>query len=202
MPELAELERILRSGREGLAVEFKRSANWAEDATRGKVVKASLAMANLRDGGILAFGLEEKDGNPTFELAGVLQADSDSFAQDSVITTVNAHATPHIDLSVEHLKVDDKLFVAIIVRQFADYPIICARDFVVAGRPVVIRGRMYCRSRRMPESTEVQTPEDLRDIIDLATAKGLERYFKLREIERQAEQPDARQLFKRQREEL
>jgi hypothetical protein len=132
------------------------------------------------------------------------QADYESFTQDSVSATVNTYAIPHIDLTVEHLVVDEKLFVAIVFRQFSDYPIVCSRDFVASqtNKPVVIRGRLYCRSRRTPESTEVQTPEDMRDIIDLATARGLERYYKLREIERQHEGPTSGERFDQQLGEL
>jgi schlafen family protein len=202
MPEADELERILRTGREGRAAEFKQTLSWAENATRAKVVKWALGTANLADGGVLAFGLQRVDPNPLYELSGMSQADYESFNQDSVSTTVNAHATPHIDLSVIHLPVDDKLFVAIIVRQFLDYPVICARDFVVENRAIVTKGRLYCRSRRTPETTEVQSPEDMRDIIDLATSRGLERYFRLREIERRAEGPPAREQFERQAEDL
>jgi schlafen family protein len=202
MPEADELERILRTGREGRAAEFKQTLSWAENATRAKVVKWALGTANLADGGVLAFGLQRVDPNPLYELSGMSQADYESFNQDSVSTTVNAHATPHIDLSVIHLPVDDKLFVAIIVRQFLDYPVICARDFVVENRAIVTKGRLYCRSRRTPETTEVQSPEDMRDIIDSATSRGLERYFRLREIERRAEGPPAREQFERQAEDL
>jgi hypothetical protein len=165
-------------------------------------VKWALGTANLADGGLLAFGLQRIDPNPLYELSGMSQADYESFNQDNVSTTVNTHATPHIDLSVIHLPLDDKLFVAIIVRQFLDYPVICARDFVVDNRAVVTKGRIYCRSRRTPETTEVQSPEDMRDIIDLATSRGLERYFRLREIERRAEGPPAREQFERQAEDL
>jgi predicted HTH transcriptional regulator len=202
MPEQEELERILRSGREGLSIEFKRSASFNDPATKGKVIRTALAMANIRDGGVLAFGIEEIAPNPVCELVGMTKADHDSFNQDNVTTTINTHATPHIDLSIEHLKIDDKLFVAVVIRQFADYPVICARDFVAVDKAAVIRGRIYCRSRRTPESTEVQTPEDLRDIINLATDRGLERYFRQREIERRLEQPAARDQFARQREDL
>jgi hypothetical protein len=202
MPEADELERILRTGREGRATEFKQTLSWAENATRAKVVKWALGTANLADGGVLAFGLQRVDPNPLYELSGMSQADYESFNQDSVSTTVNTYATPHIDLSVIHLQLEDKLFVAIIVRQFLDYPVICARDFVVDNRAVVTKGRVYCRSRRTPETTEVQSPEDMRDIIDLATSRGLERYFRLREIERRAEGPPAREQFERQAEDL
>jgi len=152
MPEADELERILRTGREGRAAEFKQTLSWAENATKAKVVKWALGTANLADGGVLAFGLQRVDPNPLYELSGMSQADHDSFNQDSVSTTVNAHATPHIDLSVIHLPLDDKLLVVIVVRQFLDYPVICARDFVVENRAVVTKGRLYCAQARSTRS--------------------------------------------------
>lgn len=193
-----ELERIIRDSREGLGVEFKRSMSFGDSATQGKVVKAALAFANKRDGGILAFGLERHAPNPLHKITGMLEDDYNSFEQDSVSALVNTHATPHIDLSVEHRLLDEKRIVVIVVREFVDYPTICAKDFVCNGRPVVIRGRLYCRSRRMPESTDVQSPEDMRDIIELATAKGLERYHRLRSIERRIEGPKADDQFRDQ----
>lgn len=199
MPDADELVRILRTGVEGRATEFKQSLSWADPRTQAKVVKWALGAANLADGGVLAFGLERVDPNPLYTMVGMGQADHDSFNQDAVSATVNTYATPHVDLSVVHASVDDKLFVAVIVRQFSDYPVICARDLPVeGGRPVIIKGRVYCRSRRTPETTEVQSPEDMRDIIDLAAARGLERYFRLREIERRFEGPSAAERFNRQ----
>jgi predicted HTH transcriptional regulator len=198
MAKRDELEQLLRAGREGLGVEFKVSMSWSESTTQGKVIRAALALANKRDGGIIAFGLEQPEGQPLHQLIGMSQGDHDSFDPDGIAAIVNSHATPHIDLSLEHLTIDGKRFVVIDVREFTDFPVICSRDFVVAGRQVVIRGKLYCRSRRMAESTEVQSPEDMRDILDLATAKALERYFKQREIERRAVGADASEQFKSQ----
>src|SRR6266568_1794904 len=69
------------------------------------------------------------------------------------------------------------------IREFADYPVICSNDLVVGGTVVVVNGRMYCRSRRTIETTEVRTVEDLRDILEIAVDKGLNRYFRQRAIE-------------------
>jgi len=77
------------------------------------------------------------------------------------MSKVNAHASPSIDLTVHHVVVDEKECVAIEIREFADYPVICSNDLVVGGTVVVVKGRMYCRSRRTIETTEVRnaTPE-------------------------------------------
>jgi hypothetical protein len=198
MADENDLVRLLRTRREGRALELKQTMTWADPATKGKVIRAALGMTNLRDGGVLAFGLPQKPGEPLHDMAGMGQADYESFTQDTVSSTVNTHATPHIDLSVEHLTIDEKRFVSIVFRQFADYPVICLKDFVVENKAIATKGRLYCRSKRTPETTEVQTPEDMREIIDLATSRGLERYFSLREIERSAEAPKARELFDKQ----
>src|SRR6267378_3694971 len=126
MPELSELELILCAGREGRGVEFKRSAKWTLPAVQAKVVRACLALANKQDGGFIAFGLESHANQPLHDLVGMPQEDYASFSQDAVSSVVNTHATPHIDLTVEHLILDKKNFVVIVVREFADYPVICA----------------------------------------------------------------------------
>jgi predicted HTH transcriptional regulator len=198
LAETEEVVRLREAGVETLAVEFKRGMSWNEPATKGKVIRAALALANLRDGGTLAFGLQKTEPNPRHEMVGMSDGDYQSFNQDDVAATVNAHATPYIDLTVRHFEHDGRKFVVITVRQFADYPVICSKDYVVDGRAVVIRGHMYCRSRRTIESTEIQSPEDLRQLIDLAIAKGIERYFALREIERRAEGPSARDRYRAQ----
>ena len=55
-----EIESTLRAGREGMGVEFMRGMPLNERETQAKVVKASLAMVNKRDGGVLAFGMSKR----------------------------------------------------------------------------------------------------------------------------------------------
>ena len=197
-----ELERIIREGRETLGVEFKRSMNWQDDATKAKVVKAALAMANKRDGGIIIFGLTPPANNTgphTFD--GMSAADYQSFNQDEVMAKVNAHASPSIDLTVHHDSgIDEKQCVVIEVREFADYPVICSKEVVVQQKTVLYKGRVYCRSRRMTESTEVRTVEDMREIIELGVDKGLQRYLRQRALADQVGGTvDDDEKFRRQR---
>ena len=200
-----ELERIIRDGRETLGVEFKRSMNWQDDATKAKVVKAALAMANKRDGGIIIFGLTPPDDNTgPHKFDGMTPADYQSFNQDDVMAKVNAHASPSIDLTVHHESgIDGKQCVVIEVREFADYPVICSRELVVERKTVLSKGRVYCRSRRMIESTEVVSVEDMREIIELGVDKGLRRYLKQRALEDQVGRTvDDDEKFRRQRGDL
>jgi hypothetical protein len=69
-------------------------------------------------------------------------------------------------------EVEGRRFVAVSFQEFSDYPIICTRSLEVNNRTVVVKGRLLSR-RRMPEYTEVQSPEDLGEIVELAIAKGI-----------------------------
>jgi hypothetical protein len=203
-----EFEKVVREGRETLAIEFKAPMSWADDDTKAKVIKAALAMANKRDGGLVVFGMgshptERGRHVPT----GMTPEQVDSFNPDHVVAKVNAHSDPSIDLSITLRTCDGCALIAIAVREFANYPVICREAFYVGGKAVILRGRMYCRSRRMPESSEVHRHEDLREIIDLATEKAVARHARLREIERreaadQRKGEEARSEFRRQAEDL
>jgi hypothetical protein len=196
-----ELDRLIEAGLETLGVEFKGPILWTDPGTRGKVLKAVLAMTNKRDGGVLVIGLSPDEDSDRHVLDGLEEEEAGRFNTDEVAAFVNAYSNPNIDLRVERRLTEGHHIAAIIVREFADVPAVCARDYVVEGRVIVRRGKMYCRSRRMIESTEVQDVDDLRAILDLATEKGLERYFRLRKIERAAGADDA-SAFDRQLGEL
>jgi hypothetical protein len=103
-----------------------------------------------------------------------------SYNINDLTSTVNSYASPSIELALESLEVEGRKFVAISLQELFDYPIMCSRNLEVNNRAVVVKGRPYCRSRRMPESTEVQSPEDLREIVELAIAKGIDMAGKMR----------------------
>ena len=57
------------------------------------------------------------------------------------------------------------------VEEFADVPVLCKRDY-----PDVLRaGACYVRPRRKPETTDIPTYADMRDLLDLAIEKGVRR---------------------------
>ena len=54
------MDSLIGNGREERHVEFKRTMNWSDSSTKSKVVKTAMAMANLRDGGSIVFGIERQ----------------------------------------------------------------------------------------------------------------------------------------------
>lgn len=193
-----ELERIVKIGQETRAIEFKSAGHWADTALRGQITRTTLAMANIRDGGVIIVGMQEDDTRPGYHLPQALTGEQrSSFDPDVVVPQVNAHASPHVELSIIHHNLEDVAsIVAITVRQFREVPILCIKDIVGENdRLLARRGRVLVRSRRTSETTEVQTPEDLREIVELAVDKGLEAYFRRRRIEEEAATPGDDERF-------
>jgi hypothetical protein len=60
--------------------------------------------------------------------------------------------------------------VAVIqVFEFADLPHLCSKDY-----PQVLReGALYVRPRKVPETSELASSVEMREILDLATEKAL-----------------------------
>lgn len=66
-------------------------------------------------------------------------------------------------------------FIGIEVEEFDTVPVLCNRDY-----PDVLRdGACYVRSRKKPETAEVPRHEDMRDLLDLATEKLLQRHIQV-----------------------
>ncbi len=71
------------------------------------------------------------------------------------------------------LSIQGNDLVAIEVAEFAEIPVLCGRDY-----PGIVRqGALYIRSRRMPESLEVPSQTEMREVLDLATEKRLRSFL-------------------------
>ena len=57
------------------------------------------------------------------------------------------------------------------VEEFADVPVLCKRAY----DDVLRDGACYVRPRRKPETTDIPTYADMRDLLDLAIEKGVRR---------------------------
>jgi len=153
-------------GREERNLEYKPSLNWKDDTTKAKIAKAVLAMANLRDGGFIVLGVEDSGAKPT----GMNQRDSESFNQDHVLAHVNEYADPFVELAVSPVELEGKLFVVIRVQEFYEIPVICKKETKDQN---LRKGAIYIRSRRIPESAEVRSQTEMREILELAAIKNV-----------------------------
>ena len=158
---------LIHHGREERYLEYKTSIDWNTTEVKAKLTKTVLAMANIRDGGAIVIGVREEDEQYVPE--GMLAEHVASFTQDGVSAHVDEFADPFVELTVSQVAQDDKNFVLIQVKEFADLPVVCRRD----GLQNLRCGAVYTRPRRMHETAEVRSQTEMREILDMALEKRL-----------------------------
>lgn len=129
-----------------------------------------MAMANIPDGGVMIFGVDEIS-HGYFEPRGMDTGDADSFTLDDIQDYVNGYADPFVELTVERVDYDGKLFVVIQIREFEDLPVVCKKN----GQDLV-RGAIYTRPRRKFESVPVPSQTEMREILETAIGKRIRKY--------------------------
>lgn len=158
------LQELLAGSRETRNIEFKRSMLWSK--LRGKLVRSILAMTNTRDGGTIVIGVRQEKSGFVFE--GATDADLASYKEDDIAAFVASYADPYVRLHYEAVQLDDgRKFGVITVFEFDEIPVICRQS----GEEVR-QGAIYVRGNRIPESVEVPSQTELREILELALEKG------------------------------
>lgn len=165
-----ELAEVLALGHELRGIEFKGPGPTSNAQLFARVVKAMLGMANRRDGGRVIVGVADNQGvlNPI----GLADADVATWKYDDISGKLAEYADPSIEFEVQVPQHEGNKYIALHVREFEAIPILCKNDY-----PRVLRkGACYVRSRRKPETTEIPTQEDMRDLLELATEKGVRKW--------------------------
>lgn len=162
-----EFAAILDLGHETRGVEFKGPGPRSDRPLFAQVVHAVLGMANRRDGGMVIIGVGDNGGvlNPV----GLSQGHLSTWRYDDVAAGIAEYADPSVSFELEVREYNGGRYVILHVEEFADIPVLCKRDYQVVLR----NGACYVRSRRKPETSEVPTQADMRDLLDLATEKKL-----------------------------
>lgn len=150
--------------------------DWRETDTRIKVVKAALGFSNIADGGRLILGVREEPRG-VYHPEGMTQRDFDSFAPDDVNDVINEYADPSMSVSLARGTVDGSRFVVMRVPPFRELPTICKRDG--GANSELRRGAIYTRPVGKPETSEVRDQTEMREIMDRATALGIEKMRRL-----------------------
>jgi len=155
--------------REERNIEYKESIGWEKPEMREKIIKACLAMANLQDGGFIVIGMKEVS-NDIWEPQGMASEHFDKYSQDNVSEKVNEYADPSIQIKLSKIQHDNKNFILIEVAEFREIPIICRKT----GNTLK-KGGIYIRPKAKNESVLVPNESELRDILDKAVEKQLEK---------------------------
>jgi predicted HTH transcriptional regulator len=167
------LSEILGLGHELRGIECKGPGSRLDKLFLAKVIRAMLGMANRRDGGRILIGVE--DTGQQLVPQGLSDSDLATWIYDDLSDSVAVYADPSVSFEVEsHEDDQNRKYVLITVMEFESIPILCKRDL----QPTLRSGACYVRSRRKPETTEVPTQEDMRDLLELATEKGIRKYLR------------------------
>lgn len=99
----------------------------------------------------------------------------------SSIASVSAHADPFVTFTAELHEKDSLRFVVFVVSEFESIPVLCRKVFHHPLNPKapILRGdgACYVRTRKKPETTEIASQTEMRDLLDLAIEKGVRRFI-------------------------
>jgi len=134
-------------------------------------------MGNLRDGGEIVIGIE--DGNPAALLPGLAPDDLKLWLDfDNVSRKLAVYADPPLRFDIEAMDLSSSAVVAVLhVYEFADLPHLCGKEY----EAVLRKGALYVRTRTVPETTEVASSVEMRELLDLATEKALRNFVGIAE---------------------
>ena len=169
--DVQEFREIIARGREWPSVEFKRGGSRQDRRLLTQVARAMIGMANRRDGGRVIIGVDE-DENRLPLPDGLSDEDLATWSYDDLANSLAEYTDPSVSFDLETVEYEDKKFVALTVYEFQDMPVLCKKDY-----PDVLRaGACYVRTKRKPETAEIPTQADMRDLLDLAIEKGVRRF--------------------------
>ena len=165
-------QEIIARAHEQRGIEFKGPGNKKNKHLFAKITRAALSMANRRDGGIVIIGIDENN-NGELNLVGLSDKDLLSWERDGLADSFAEFSDPPFSFEVETKSFEGNSFIVITVDEFVDIPILCKKSF-----PDVLRkGACYVRTRRKPETVEIPSQENMRDLLELAIEKGVRRFI-------------------------
>lgn len=147
---------------ESQSIELKESCAW--DNLKYKITKTTMAMANLRDGGIIIIGVAERNGN--FVLEGIRVEHLETFDPDNINDFINKYASPPLGVNLVRVEHNGKEYLAIEAQMFKQSPIICKKTY--EGKEKLKEGAIYIRPLGKAQTTQANKAEDIAQLLKLA----------------------------------
>ena len=162
---------ILALGHELRGVEFKSPGPMSNKRLVAQVIRAILGMCNRRDGGTVIIGVEDNQGalNPV----GLAESDLPAWSYDALADQVARYADLSASFTLDVKEHEGNSYIVLEVDEFIDIPVLCKRSY----DDVLSDGACYVRPRRKPETSEIPTQADMRDLLDLAIEKGVTQFL-------------------------
>lgn len=157
-------------------MEYKQSTPWNEREFQAKITKTILALSNIRDGGHILIGISESNiGN--FEKVGVIDEHFITYNRDDLSSYISNYADPYVRFELYKDEIDGFKYVMIRVFEFDEVPVVCKKEHNFNGRVILRKGATYTRSYGKPETIEVPSQNEMREILDMATEKKVRRFM-------------------------
>jgi hypothetical protein len=147
-------------------VDFKQSASW--NALQWRIVRTAMAMANLRDGGVIIIGVAE--AGEVWKPTGIMPEHLATFDVDPVVVQVNQYASPHVDLDIVTVAHESRTFLAMYAREFYETPIVCKKNGP-EGQGLQ-EGALYIRPPGLAQTTRLTNASQMHDLLELAAETG------------------------------
>ena len=158
---------IMSALRESSGVEFKGPGLLSDSRLVAQTVKAVLGMANRRGGGAVIIGVRETANS--FVPVGLTDDELRSWNFDATADQIARYADPAVAFQLEIMHYGEKRYVVIEVFEFSDIPVLCKRYY----NNILREGACYVRTSRKPETSELPTQTEMRQLLDLAIDKGI-----------------------------
>ncbi len=159
---------------ESQGVEFKESASW--ESLKWQLIRTTMAMGNLRDGGIVVIGVSER--GETYELTGVLPEHLNTYDVDIVIDVINAYCSPYIDIDLVLVEYSNRQrFLTIQAHQFNDTPLVCKKNG--PNGLGLVEGDVFVRPPGMARTTKITNAAQMHDLLELAGEKRARRILEV-----------------------
>lgn len=162
-----QLEQIIEGQAESPNLDFKTDMAWRDQS----FAKDFLAMSNMRDGGTIVIGVEEKAG--VFTPIGVSAANEKTYKIDIMRSQLASFCDPSPEFRVDFPKdTTGRTFVVIQIAPFRDLPLLSKK-----GVPsVILANTIYYRNtNKGVESAPISNAHDMRDLIELAARNMIRR---------------------------
>lgn len=157
-----ELADAITLGAEQRNVEFK-SAGTLRDL-KGKVVRAILGMANLKDGGYVIVGVKDEKGVLT--ATGLQPHEKETWTNDNLKGSVADYADPYVNFTSKYVSYNGCDLYVIHVREFDNEPVLCKKDFNDAKNNSVLKqGALYSRPSSKNQTVDMPSVEDMRELL-------------------------------------
>jgi hypothetical protein len=170
----AEIEQLLALGHESRHFELKGPGDLKDKVFSAKVARAAMAMGNLRDGGMVCLGIDDK--SIAEMLPGLSPDQVDEWTNFDIVSDQLArYSDPPVTFHSQVVELSSgATVVVLVVQEFSRELHVCKRNFP----EVLQQGQTYVRPRGTPRSSHVPSATEMRELHDLAIEKGVREFVR------------------------